>query len=232
MDRALLERLLAEGLSLEQIGLRTGRRPSTVGYWLKKHGLRAANHDANAPKGGIERSVLEDMVARQMSVRDIARSLDRGYSTVRYWLRRYGLSTSPAWIRGRPEERPDQVCRVCRKHGLTEFVAVGPRRYYRCGQCRVEGVAARRRRVKEILVSEAGGRCRLCGYDRFQGALEFHHVDPSKKEFMLSLRGLTRSIDRLRAEAAKCVLLCATCHAEVEGGIVTLPACDARLTNE
>lgn len=38
------------------------------------------------------------------------------------------------------------------------------------------------------------------------------------KEFGLSSQGFTRSLERLRKEAKKCVLLCATCHAEVEGG--------------
>jgi ribosomal protein L30E len=33
---------------------------------------------------------------------------------------------------------------------------------------------------------------------------------------------LTRSLDAVRAEAAKCVLLCANCHSEAEAGIVTL----------
>jgi hypothetical protein len=48
-------------------------------------------------------------------------------------------------------------------------------------------------------------------------ALEFHHVDPSAKEFGLAHRG-ARSIERLRAEARKCVLLCSNCHAEIENG--------------
>jgi hypothetical protein len=30
-------------------------------------------------------------------------------------------------------------------------------------------------------------------------------------------------IDSLRAEMRKCVLLCGNCHAEVEGGLTTLP---------
>jgi hypothetical protein len=76
--------------------------------------------------------------------------------------------------------------------------------------------------VKEILVTEAGGRCRICGYDRFVGALQFHHVDPAAKEFGLSLGGVTRSLDRARAEAQKCVLLCSNCHAEVEAGMASL----------
>jgi hypothetical protein len=31
------------------------------------------------------------------------------------------------------------------------------------------------------------------------------------------------AIDSLRAEMRKCVLLCGNCHAEVEGGLTTLP---------
>ena len=81
----------------------------------------------------------------------------------------------------------------------------------------------RRRKVKTLVVAEAGGRCRLCGYDRCVAALHFHHVDPDTKSFALSQGGFTKSVERLRAEAAKCVLLCSNCHAEVEAGIVKLP---------
>ncbi len=49
-------------------------------------------------------------------------------------------------------------------------------------------------------------------------ALQFHHLDPRTKEFSLAVAGVTRSLDRMRSEVAKCVLLCATCHAEVEAG--------------
>jgi hypothetical protein len=70
---------------------------------------------------------------------------------------------------------------------------------------------------------EAGGKCQLCGYDRSPAALQFHHVDPSTKSFGIGVTGVTRSLARARSEAAKCVLLCATCHAEVEAGVATLP---------
>ena len=79
-----------------------------------------------------------------------------------------------------------------------------------------------RRRTKRKLVEEAGGRCALCGYSRCMAALQFHHLDPSQKEFSLSVRGITRSIEKLRAEAAKCVLLCSNCHAEVEVGFASV----------
>jgi transposase len=41
MEKGLLEECLAEGMSLEAIGKRVGKHESTVGYWLKKHGLVA-----------------------------------------------------------------------------------------------------------------------------------------------------------------------------------------------
>ena len=82
----------------------------------------------------------------------------------------------------------------------------------------MEQVAKWRRRAKATLVEEAGGKCLLCGYSRCQAALQFHHLDPETKSFALSLRGVTKSIATLRAEAAKCVLLCSNCHAEVEVG--------------
>ena len=73
-----------------------------------------------------------------------------------------------------------------------------------------------------MLVAEAGGACVLCGYDRSVQALQFRHLDPAQKRFSLAAGGLTRSMQRARAEAAKCVLLCANRHAEVGAGIATI----------
>ena len=93
---------------------------------------------------------------------------------------------------------------------------------YRCNKCRAEAVSRRRRKVKQLLVQDAGGACKLCGYDRCIAALEFHHLVPAEKRFSLSHRGVTRSLAAARAEAARCVLLCANCHAEVEAGVATV----------
>ncbi len=104
----------------------------------------------------------------------------------------------------------------CSIHGITEFW-VG-KSAVRCRRCNSFNVAKRRRKVKEILVAEAGGVCSICGFDRSMVALEFHHLDPAEKSFALGAAGITRSIASSRAEAAKCVLLCANCHAMVEAG--------------
>jgi hypothetical protein len=41
------------------------------------------------------------------------------------------------------------------------------------------------------------------------------------------MQGVTRSLAAARVEMAKCVLLCANCHAEVELGITTLQTANA-----
>jgi DNA-directed RNA polymerase subunit RPC12/RpoP len=113
--------------------------------------------------------------------------------------------------------------RECAMHGWTWFRRIGTSTRYRCAQCAVETVSNRRRRLKRILVEEAGGRCVACGYAGCVGVLQFHHLDPSTKRFHLGREGVTRSLERARAEASKCVLLCANCHAEVELGFRELP---------
>ena len=59
----------------------------------------------------------------------------------------------------------------------------------------------------------------MCGYDRCVEALEFHHLDSSRKDFGISGQGYTRSWRRIREELDKCVLLCANCHREVHAGL-------------
>jgi hypothetical protein len=111
----------------------------------------------------------------------------------------------------------------CIYHGETEFCLTG-RGYYRCKQCRSEAVVRRRKKVKAILVGEAGGACCICGYDRNMRALHFHHVDPSQKRHEINARGVAIALEKLRVEAHKCVLLCSNCHAEVEDGSASIPA--------
>lgn len=72
---------------------------------------------------------------------------------------------------------------------------------------------AQRLRKKRALVAMLGGKCHRCPYSKCIAALDFHHKDRASKSFVIS-RNLTRSLDVLKAEAAKCILLCANCHRE------------------
>jgi hypothetical protein len=131
---------------------------------------------------------------------------------------------------GRPPD-PNRRCPVetrrCPRHGLTEFghYSAGPRRgnRWRCKRCIGEAVTRRLQKIKQMLVEEAGGCCCVCGYDRCIINLHFHHVDPSKKSFSMTV-AMGKSIATFRAEAKKCVLVCANCHGEIEAGLVGSPA--------
>jgi transposase len=225
MDKPWLTDQLAAGRSIESIAREAGRDPSTVAHWVAKHGLASVHAARHAARGGIARDELEALVAEGLSVRAIAARVGVSYATVQHWLGKYGLQTRRARRRSgvpRPgQDGPAQLAGVCDVHGETTF---GRRRdgYYRCLACRAEAVVKRRRAVKRTLVEEAGGACVLCGYDRSQAALQFHHLERGDKAFELSRRGVTRSLDAARAEAAKCVLLCANCHAEVEAGLASV----------
>lgn len=109
----------------------------------------------------------------------------------------------------------------CKKHGLVNFRNYDTLRY-RCLVCEAERKKKHRTNLKETLVKEAGSKCRLCGYNKFIGALEFHHINPEEKEFGLGSTGWMKGLERTRKEAKKCVLLCSNCHKEVEAGIQTL----------
>jgi transposase len=222
MDRVWLEARLAEGRSIESIAREVGRHPSTVGHWVTKFGLASTHAERHAAKGAPSREAVAALVEEGLSLQQMAERLGVGATTVRHWLRRYGLSTARARRAADAQRGSRVVIRECRHHGYTAWVRVGTGGRYRCKRCRSEHVSARRRRVKRLLVDEAGGRCVLCGYDRYVGALQFHHLDPSTKSFALSVQGVARSLEKARAEAAKCVLICANCHAEVEGGVATI----------
>jgi transposase len=229
MDRAALEQLLDRGSSLAEIGRRFGKHEATIAYWLGKYGLSAAHRRTHSARGGLQRAQLEELVESGKTIAEIAAAVHRSKATVRHWLARYGLRTRGT--RGRKRlavaESARQAGRasvalVCPTHGESDFV-IDSRGSYRCRRCRAEAVSRRRRRVKSVLVSEAGGRCCICGYARSMRALHFHHLDPAHKRLAISSKGVALAIDVLRAEARKCVLLCSNCHAEVEDGIAAVP---------
>jgi hypothetical protein len=227
MEAHWLAAQLEAGRSIESIAREVARSPSTVAYWVNKHGLASQHADRHRARGGLTREQLEPLVAHGNSIRAMADELGVSYTTVRHWLRRYGLTTRravrlSATAAARASGAATAVA-LCSRHGRTAF-GRSPAGRYRCLKCRAEAVAARRRRVKKALVEAAGGCCVLCGYNRSPAALQFHHREPADKSFGLAGRGVARSLDAALAEARKCVLLCATCHAEVEAGVATLPA--------
>ena len=111
--------------------------------------------------------------------------------------------------------------RECSKHGLTTHVLDSTGRW-RCRKCRVEAVQRRRDKIKEMAVQYKGGKCCICGYNKYIGALEFHHLDPNQKDFGIGSKGYTRGFDKVKEELNKCICVCANCHREIHAGLIDL----------
>ncbi len=107
------------------------------------------------------------------------------------------------------------VEKQCKHHGLTPFVLEN-RGAYRCMKCRAQGVLDFRRRIKARAVAHLGGVCLHCGFDGHPAAFDFHHRDPTQKDFMIS--SANAGWERLKTELDKCDLLCANCHRVVHAG--------------
>ena len=55
--------------------------------------------------------------------------------------------------------------------------------------------------------------CLKCGYKEHPSALDFHHIDESKKEFNIGhMIRQAFSIKKIKTEIDKCDVLCANCH--------------------
>ena len=77
----------------------------------------------------------------------------------------------------------------------------------------------RRNTRKKELMELVGGCCFKCGYKRCLSALDFHHKNPSEKDFPISR---WRNKEDTLEEIKKCVLLCSNCHHEVHDGLIVL----------
>lgn len=105
----------------------------------------------------------------------------------------------------------EYVCKDCGADGKENFYSSGYR--YQCKKCWNKRTYQVARDKLNQLILERGGKCENCRYDKCFSALQWHHEDPTQKEFGISSkRGAP--IDKLRKETEKCKLLCANCHAE------------------
>lgn len=76
--------------------------------------------------------------------------------------------------------------------------------------------ARRRKALRRQAIEYKGGKCQICGYNRSEAALDFHHLDPLEKDFSISSR--MSSWKAIQPELDKCVLVCANCHREIHDG--------------
>lgn len=116
------------------------------------------------------------------------------------------------------DETLGKICNLC-------GVFKEPNEFYRrrkkknilspyCRQCSNIRAISRQRALKKRCVDYLGGLCQKCGYCNCIGALEFHHKDPTQKDFTIGRIKSYKWSKTIKDELDKCKLLCANCHRE------------------
>lgn len=160
-----------------------------------------------------------------MSLRQISSESKKSYTSVRHWMKKYGLKPNFANFksgydydaRQNIDEFGRRYCPRCQNYKeVKEFYSRrGTNCSGWCRQCVSKQTIERGRKLKADCVNYKGGKCQKCGYDKCQGALDFHHRDPKEKDFSLCKKyGCRKISDRIKRELDKCDLLCANCHRE------------------
>lgn len=76
------------------------------------------------------------------------------------------------------------------------------------------------KRRKKLMLIGFGSKCQICGYNKCDSALEFHHLNPEEKEIAISSQ--IRSWEKTKEELEKCICVCANCHREIHSGIIKI----------
>ena len=112
-------------------------------------------------------------------------------------------------------ESKEKVCEKCGKVFIPKKYGSTRRYCYDCIPVTSTNGAEARKQIKVWAVEYKGGKCEKCGYNKCLEALEFHHLNPNEKDFMLSDRNLIWSWTQIKEELDKCILVCANCHREI-----------------
>lgn len=148
----------------------------------------------------MNKEQIENFLAEGKSLREIGRILQISLCKVRYWIKKFDIVLP-------------QYTFKC------ECGETNPEKFYKgkstlCTQCVSKNTVCRNRKNKLLAVAYKGSICQRCGYDKYIGALQFHHRNPDLKDPNWNLIK-NRHFDKIKEELDKCDLLCSNCHAEV-----------------
>jgi len=72
----------------------------------------------------------------------------------------------------------------------------------------------RKQILKVKAIEYKGGKCEICRGVFHPSSYDFHHIDPSKKDYQPSA-SLDRNWEIASLELDKCILICSNCHREL-----------------
>ena len=167
----------------------------------------------------MELNELKEYVNQNYSTYKISDLTGKSPTTVKYWLKKFNLKTNHVNFKEqvKVEYGETRFCPRCKKDVETKNFHQRRGREngsVYCKPCSSDQTLERQRKLKIKSVEYKGGCCVRCGYDKYYGALDFHHLDPSQKDFNLGNCKLT-NFEKIKSELDKCILVCSNCHREI-----------------
>lgn len=107
-------------------------------------------------------------------------------------------------------------CKICHNTEVRKAYRLNP-------DIKLEYHRKKRQELVDIVneIKEKSGCCNCS--EKNSVCLDFHHIDPTKKDLTVSKLMFCKSKDRMLKEIKKCVVLCANCHRKFHAGIIKLP---------
>ncbi len=172
----------------------------------------------------MKKEILETLINEGKSLNQVSKDTGKSLTTVRYWVKKYEIpfKTKNFSSQGIKEYGETKTCPKCKNNcDINDFYnrrgKIGGSVY--CKKCTTIQVVERTKKLKQDMVNYKGGCCQICGYDKYIGALDFHHLNPDEKDFTIAHIRQYKFDDLIKNELDKCLLVCSNCHREIHGGL-------------
>lgn len=224
--------LRKNGYSLTQIVDELKCSKSTVSYHINKIGLGGVKYEPKL----VDDNIIEKIKEYRLSLKtydEILKLIDISKDKLIKICRELGLNKPINHIGVIKKLNLDEVLQfynnyksirktskhfkidkyTLRKHYITDEFLIKRVKKQEKSKSNPQAVIDWRKRKKKELIDYKGGCCEKCGYNKSTRVLQFHHLDPKEKDFNISAKSY--SIERLKKEVDKCILVCANCHLEI-----------------
>ena len=172
----------------------------------------------------MKKEELEVLINDGKSLNQISKETGKSLTTIRYWVKKFNIifETKNFASQGIKNYGDHKYCPKCKNNcDISEFYKRrgkdGGSVY--CKKCTTQQVVERTKKLKQEMVNYKGGCCQVCGYDKYIGALDFHHLNPNEKDFTIAHVRQYKFDNIIKSELDKCLLVCSNCHREIHGGL-------------
>ena len=167
----------------------------------------------------VNKELLKELVEQKLGQREIAIKVGCAQSTIKLYLKKYGLKT----INTRKYEHinvniDEKYCSKCNTiKNKTDFYKVKSTSNVlqsKCKMCNHNNVKARAKSIKLRMLEYKGNRCVDCGLqlkDTKACVFDFHHLDPLTKDINFDIIRW-KNWETIKNELDKCIILCSNCH--------------------